>query len=457
MQQQLSLPARPNIISSPAPQEPLEAKTALAATQMDQISQAPLPTLDSSVGQIQVATQNPVQMANLYGQNFQVPSAPAFAMQPMTQNATTGAYQYIPNLGYGGPQGLPVFGQLQLGGVRAPFPAYSSFGPVVGGPNRMQLNALQMPAMQNQMVAAIQAQYNAQLAQYNEQQKQFKDWAKKYEQYEQNLALEQQQYQLQQQQYQSFAQQQRQIARSPHAALVQTGARSESAREATLASRERALAARGKALAGRETALRQETEKVRAEEAREVQEKETLDARQSTLAQKEKQVQVLESELIQEQRKIWKVLQNRQVAAPPTGNSARPVPVDMAAQRGRKAARLALTQTGTATKARVGRATRSRIKLASSTASHRVSNVNTVARAKTSAGSDVHVVAAAKVAPDFDDEDAPLPETSKASEDDSAGTNDNGNAATADNDDLEQVLLQQSSSVRGNGDPVESA
>merc|ERR1719217_554526 len=137
-----------------------------------------------------------------------------------------------------GPQGMPMFGQYAAqAAMRSPMMSYPGAGPMAA----LQMGQYQMPQvpnqMQNQMLEAIQTQYNTQLMAYQSQQKQFADWAKKYDDYER----QQRAYQEQKQQYQAYEQQQAlqaQQAQQPHhtktAALVQTGARSDSARESML-------------------------------------------------------------------------------------------------------------------------------------------------------------------------------------------------------------------------------
>lgn len=339
-------------------------------------------------------------------------------------------------------------------------------------------------AQQNPYVSAIQTQYNSQLAQYQAAQKQFSDWAKKYEDYERTVAAQQQQYQWQQQQYQAYQQYQAQHHGAPKAALVQTGSHSESTRAKDLESREKALASRGKALAAREKALRNKAAKVRAEEVKEEQEQASLDAREKALAAKEKQVQVFEGELVQEQKKIWKVLRSREGAAPNTNapqaaaappqvmqkaptqtqsRPSRPMRVQVATkhhstkqpmQARKQPPAVALTQMSNNVRFRAGH---KKVVQRGTVSTHRATAaVETAKKGK----SDLHVVMAANVPKEGEFEDAADSDDDNAkvqadSEDDSKGTNDDG-GATADNDDLEQILLQQSATVHHKGDPVES-
>merc|ERR1719506_886581 len=276
-----------------------------------------------------------------------------------------------------------------------------------------------------------------------------------------------------QQQYLAYQRQQAlQVhQRAPRAALVQTGSQSrtesDSSRASALSARESALAARGKALAAREKALRNKAEKVRAEEVKEEQEEQSLAAREKALAAKEKQVQLFQGELVQEQRKIWKVLkatqrhaQSRgpetqapaqQVQAAPQNPAAqvaqsvpagslqptavRPARVLVAAKnpsQQRPQAPIALAQMSSNAKYHAGHKKTVR----------RVRAKATAVRAKSAAvtqtvtgKSDLHVVMAANV-----------PKEGEFAQ------------ATGDEeDDLEQVLLQQSSNVHNKGDPVESS
>lgn len=340
-----------------------------------------------------------------------------------------------------------------------------------------------MQALQaNPMLSAIQTQYGAQLEQYKESQQQMADWAKKYDQYERSVAAAQQQWQMQQQQYLAYQRQQAvQAAQMPHAprtALVQTGLRSGSTEEAALKAREAALASRGKALAARERRLQQKAAEVRAEEVKEQQEQTSLDQRDKALAAKEKQVQVFESELVQEQRKIWKVLRSRQAPAanaassPPAQvasaapqqnrqtRSARPARVQVATKHTRK--QQLPKQPRSKPQALVQMSSNTRVKAVHKQVTHRATSAAgaKVANKATLNKSDLHVVMAANVpkegefAASEDDEDAAPEQASADNEDEKGAAQENG--GSTDNDDLENILLQQSRSVQRQGDPVES-
>lgn len=431
-----------------------------------------------------------------------IPGMPA--VMPGIANLSMGAFQYL-----GGNLGMPAQQMSSQGLGQYPgLPAQASpymagLGPAMDAKDANTVSALQtgqaLPyGTQNPMVSAIQTQYGAQLQQYQQSQQQFADWAKKYEDYQKTVAAQQQMYQMEQQQYQQQqAAQQAWRRAAPKAALIQTG--DDSARASALAAREKALAARGKALASRESALRKKAEQVRGEEVKEEQEQAQLDARAAALAKKEKQVQVMEGELVQEQRKIWKVLKSRQGAAPaaartpPAQPSSPQPPTQASAPQPRsqppvlrpakvlveaahpKHAPLALAQMATAKTSRSSTAKTSRSVAAKGKKSHRAkahrsaSVAGTAAAAAGASGatgrSDLHIVMAANVPKegsfeneDADDDaasDAPAQATSVDGED-SKDTSPESVGATGDNDDLEQILLQQSSNVQGQGDPVES-
>jgi len=370
-----------------------------------------------------------------------------------------------------------------------------SLGPMMDTtrPNAMaglQTGQAQQNAMhsQQEMInSAIRAQYGSQLEQYQQSQKQFSDWAKKYEDYQSTVAAQQQQYQQEQQQYQQYqgvlAQQRQQMPQqlpsgaTPRRSLMQTATRSESAREAALSAREHALAGRGKALAAREATLRAKAAQVRAEEVKEEQEQSKLDMETKALAEKKKQVQVFQNELVQEQKKIWKVLRSRNMATPATASNQpvqashtaqvppqpralRPARVQVATSHhstGPRPKALALAQTSS-----IARVKKSRHAIAVRRASAAVATTVKDGLKGSRGRSDLHVVMSAPVpkegtfeATDGDDDDDASQSKSQSGDEDSKGTNDN-NGATTDNDDLEQILLEQSSAVKSKDDPDES-
>lgn len=284
----------------------------------------------------------------------------------------------------------------------------------------------------------------------------------------------------------------------PRAAFVQTGtkdtvqsaraAAKETARASALSSREKALSKRAKALAARERALEQKAATVRAEELKEEQEQAALDTRAQALEKKEKQVNTLESELVRQQKVVWKVLRSRQAApkaAPqpvqlaelPTHASLvphhallhrqehPPARIEVATKHHstgpKKHAPLALAQMSTNSKVK---RTQSKVHAKAKVARRAVAATDAQVAAKgvavAGSRSDLHVVMAAQVPQegsfhDVDDEDAKDDDDadSKGTDEDSKGTN-NKAAATADNDDLEE--LASSSETQTSGDAVES-
>lgn len=423
-----------------------------------------------------------------------LPQAPASTppLIPGMANLSLGGMPFFGNPGMLPNQQMSM--PMQYGAMGA-----MSLGPMMDTtrPNAMaalQTGQAQQNAMQSQQEminSAIRAQYGSQLEQYQQSQKQFADWAKKYEDYQRTVAAQQQQYQQEQQQYQQYqavlAQQRQQMPQqspsgaTPRRSLMQTATRSESARELALSARERALASRGKALAAREAKLRAKAAEVRAEEVKEEQEQAKLEVKTKALAEKEKQVQVFQSELVQEQRKIWKVLRSRNMAkASPASASNPSEQASHTAQVPPKPRALRPARVQVATKHHSTGPRPKALALAQMSSSAKVKNshhASAVRRARAAAAtsvqdglqgygtrgkSDLHVVMSAPVpkegtfeATDADDDDDASQSKSESGDEDSKGTNDN-NGATTDNDDLEQILLEQSSAVKNKDDPVES-
>lgn len=339
---------------------------------------------------------------------------------------------------------------------------------------------------EGQMLSAIQSQYQSQLDQYKKSQQQFADWAKKYEDYERTVSTQQQAYAMEQQQYQNYQRQmlaqQLRAGAAPRTALVQTGSRSETAHAAEMSSREQALAARGKALAKREAALRKKAAEVRAKEVKEQQEQTKLDAKEKAveaeekkLKDQQKQLQKFEGELVNEQRKIWKVLKARQAGAPQTSSNApaqspshtpkAPVRRPTMAKRPAVKVRPAKVKVAGAVrpaKVKVAAAQAAPLALAqmSSTARLQKSQTQVLHRVASSGGamsetgakklgkSDLHVVMAASVPKEgtFDQDDAGVDDSTTGDNEDTNAVRSSNSRANADNDDLEQLFIQGSSS-----------
>lgn len=181
---------------------------------------------------------------------------------------------------------------------------------------------------QGQAMSNLQTQYDVELAQYAQQQKEFADWAKKFQQYQQTYGVQGPPYAAdaqgpEQLQAQQAPQQWQQEALSPRtflgrrpepqqvSALVQTAKSAGAAEEKALAARQQAVAGEERQLHQATELLRKEADRLHTEEAAEHAAERRLNARAASLVSKERQLKSLEAQLIQEQRKQWRALQRR--------------------------------------------------------------------------------------------------------------------------------------------------
>lgn len=429
-----------------------------------------------------------------------LPGLPAMPQVPASLPGLPAMPQGVPSLPALAPGVANMANQLppNMLGQAMP-PMMSGLGPMMDTEKPNAIAALQMKTQMNQglpfgtqntegqMLSAIQSQYQSQLDQYKKSQQQFADWAKKYEDYEHTVSTQQQAYEMEQQQYQNYQRQmlaqQLRAGTAPRTALVQTGSRSETAHaEAAMSSREQALAARGKALAKREAALRKKAADVRAKEVQEQQEQAKLDAKEKAVEAEEKkvkdqqkQLQKFEGELVNEQRKIWKVLKARQAGAPQTSSNApakspshtpkaavkRPTLAKRPAVKVRPA-KVKVAGAVKPAKVKVAAAQAAPLALAQMSSTARLQKSQTQVlhrgassgRAASKTGtkklgkSDLHVVMAATVPKEgtFAEDDAGVDDSITGDNEDTNAVRNSNSRANADNDDLEQLFIQESSS-----------
>lgn len=256
---------------------------------------------------------------------------------------------------------------------------------------------------------------------------------------------------------------------------------------------------RARLILSQQGALQKKAHQLRTEEMADKREEQQLGAREVALNKKEKRLGVLQGELMQEQRKIWKILQSRgvgpavgqhiagqQAVHPPPVQGYAPVarveqppqsiPQAMpAARQGVMLAQMPQVQQGLPNMQAVPQMQMmppAGVALAQTSAA-----VAAGARAGAEAGSvadvdsgsgagtqsDLHVVMAARVPPEAESDASSDEDASKGAQ--SASSSDEDSTPTvqqettgqdADNDDLEQILLQQQAShQQRKGDAVE--
>lgn len=340
-------------------------------------------------------------------------------------------------------------------------------------------------------MSTLQMQYNEQLVHYRQQQRQYEEWSKRFLQQQKLYSEQEQGYD----EYQNMFQQEQlqpgkrfldrqQPERRHFSSLMQTSSESAATAAAAVAAREQRVAAEEQKLAAAERREAEErrslemTEGVMQKKEQQLWNKELADqrfetqltVRASAMAKKGKQLQVLETQLIQEQRKLWRAKHAK--AARARGSSAgrsaaagnTPVPGKEVSNRGLAVPPPQQLPAGPAMQVEPGEAAQRRVTILPMSAIQTATRTAGNARRQLPGeipGSDLHVVVAARAPPPLVGRSGAIAQDSskaapRSDEDSVPAQREEQRGEFADNDDLEQVLLQRASRHRsGPGDAVE--